>query len=531
MNLGTCPKLMSGAEIMDDSRVSDRQQRLEKVRKNMGGKEKLRSMKAVGDRTVREHINGILDDGSFREIGTFARSLRPEKRETTPGDGKIGGHGLIDGRPVAIFGDDITVLRGSSSEVGTRKEKRLYERALAMGIPIVHFGETGGGRIPDLMGSEGLSESGGLMEIAMRRHQVPMATAIVGQSFGGSSFLAAMSDYVVMVEGSCLAVTSPKVFEIATGEHITFEEVGGTKVHAKYTGQIDLSVSTDDEAYEAIRRWLSFLPNNASQATQRVDFKKPIEPDPELASLVPQRRTRAYDMRKVVARICDEDSFFEIQPLFGRNVVTGLARLNGYAIGLVANNPSFQAGTLDPNACQKIIRLLTVCDSFNLPVVFLVDVPGFMVGRRVEHDKILHWGMRMMQALRNASTPTLTVCLRKAFGLAWHAMNGSRMGNKGLYAWPGAEIGFMDPGVGVNVAFGKKLDAINDVEEREVERRRLLEEINEATSPYEAAGAMLIDEIIDPALTRMVLAEDLENLANRVIPPPEQRPLSFWPTC
>jgi len=236
-------------------------------------------------------------------------------------------------------------------------------------------------------------------------------------------------------------------------------------------------------------------------------------------------------MRKVVERICDEDSFFEVQPLFARNVTAGLARLNGFAIGIVANNPFFQAGTLDPNACQKIIRLLTICDSFNLPVVFLVDVPGFMVGRKVEHDKILHWGMRMMQALQNASTPTLTVCLRKAFGLAWHAMNGSRMGNKGLYAWPGAEIGFMDPQVGVNVAYGKKLGSIEDDEKREEERLRLLKEINEATSPYEAAGAMWIDEIIDPALTRQTLAEDLERLSNRVIPPPEQRPLSYWPTC
>ena len=516
---------------MNKSPIKDRQERLEKIRNEMGGKEKLQAMKASGDRTIREHIEGILDAESFRELGTFARSLRVDKKEVTPGDGKIGGHGLIAGRPVAVFGDDITVLRGTSSEVGTRKEHRLYERALAMGIPIVHFGETGGGRIPDLMGSEGLSEAGGLMNMATRRHKVPMATAIVGQSFGGSSFLSAMSDYVVMVEGSCLAVTSPKVFEIATGEEITFEEVGGATVHAKHTGQIDLSVSTDEEAYEAIRRWLSYLPNNASEITPRTEFRKTNGPDSGLASLVPDRRTRGYDMRKVVERICDEDSFFEVQPLFARNVTAGLARLNGFAIGIVANNPFFQAGTLDPNACQKIIRLLTICDSFNLPVVFLVDVPGFMVGRKVEHDKILHWGMRMMQALQNASTPTLTVCLRKAFGLAWHAMNGSRMGNKGLYAWPGAEIGFMDPQVGVNVAYGKKLGSIEDDEKREEERLRLLQEINEATSPYEAAGAMWIDEIIDPALTRQTLAEDLERLSNRVIPPPEQRPLSYWPTC
>jgi acetyl-CoA carboxylase carboxyltransferase component len=526
-----CPKPFDGAVPVSDLRIKDREERAEKIRREMGGADKLRRMDAEGVRTVREHIDGLLDPGSFRELGTFARSLRIEDRERTPGDGKIGGHGRIDDRPVAVFGDDITVLRASSSEVGTRKEHRLYERAMTMGTPIVHFGETGGGRIPDLMGAEGISEPGTIFDIAKRRHHVPMATAIVGQSFGGSSFLSALSDYVVMVRGSCLAVTSPKVFEVATGEKISFEDVGGVDVHAKQTGQIDLGVETDEEAYAAIRRWLSYLPDNAHQLTPRTDFRGELEADPGLVELVPAKRTRGYDMRRVVRRLCDPESFFELQPAYARNVTAGLARLNGFAIGVVGNNPMFQAGTLDPEACHKIIRLLTVCDAFNLPVVFLVDVPGFMVGRRVEHDRILHWGMRMMQALQNATTPTLTVCLRKAFGLAWQAMNGSLMANKGLYAWPGAEIGFMDPAVGVNVAFGKKLSEIDDEAAREDERERLVREVAEGTSPYEAAGTMRIDEIIDPAMTRVILGEDLERLSHRVVPPPESRPLSYWPTC
>jgi acetyl-CoA carboxylase carboxyltransferase component len=513
------------------SRTEERNARAAKVREEMGGSDKLARMRATGDRTIREHIDGLIDPGSFREIGTFARSLRPEVRDTTPGDGKIGGHAKIDGRPVAVFGDDITVLRGSSSIVGTRKEHRLYDRAMAMGIPMVHFGETGGGRIPDLMGSEGISEPGGLFEVAKRRHQVPMATAVVGSSFGGSSFLSALSDYVVMVRGSCLAVTSPKVFEIATGEKVSFEDVGGVDVHARKTGQIDLGVDTDEEAYAAIRRWLSYLPSNAREVAPRAAVDALPERDPGLEALVPEKRTRGYDMRKVVARLCDPGTVFEIQPTYARNVSCSLARLHGYPIGVVANNPMYQAGTLDPQACHKIIRLLTVCDAFNLPAIFLVDVPGFMVGTRVEHDLMLHWGMRMMQALQNATTPTLTVCIRKAFGLAWQAMNGSRMANKGLYAWPGAEIGFMDPGVGVNVAFGSKLEAIGDAVAREKAREDLLREVSEATSPYEAAGTMRIDEIIDPADTRRILAEDLDMLATRKIPPPESRPLSYWPTC
>ena len=511
--------------------VAARDDRAARIRTEMGGAEKVEQLHRDGHRTVRDHLEGFLDDDSFREIGTFSRSMRHEDRASTPGDGKIGGHGLVDGRPVAVFGDDITVKRGSSSIVGGRKEERLYERAMAMGIPIVHFGQTGGGRIPDLIGSEGISEAGGVFEMARRRHEVPMATATVGQSFGGSSFLSALSDFVVMTKGSTLAVTSPKVFEVATGEVISFEEVGGVDVHARITGQIDLAVESDDEAYAAIRRWLSYLPSNIHERPPRAPSAGPIGPDPELEAMVPSRRTRGYDMRKVVARICDADSVMELQPGYARSVATGLGRIDGWSVGFIANNPMFNAGTLDPEACHKIIRLVTLCDSFNLPVVWLVDVPGFMVGKRVEHDRMLHWGMRMMQALQLASTPTLTVCIRKAFGLAWQAMNGSGMVNKGLYSWPGAEIGFMDPEVGVNVAFGTKLDRIDDPEEREAERLKLVAEVGEATSPYEAAGTMRIDEIIDPADTRRILADDLALLGNRALPPPEARILASWPTC
>jgi acetyl-CoA carboxylase carboxyltransferase component len=517
--------------VSHEDRVADLHARADVIRTEMGGADKVAKMAAEGDRTVRQHIDGSVDDGTFREIGTFSRSLRPEARATTPGDGKIGGHGNVNGRPVALFGDDITVLRGSSSIVGTRKEGRLFNRALAMGIPIVHFGETGGGRIPDVMGSEGISEPGELFDIAARRHQVPMATIVTGQSFGGSSFLSALSDYVVMVRGSCLAVTSPKVFEIATGEVISFEDVGGVDVHARKTGQIDLGVDTDEEAYEAVQRWLSFLPSNAWESAARVESTGSLEPDPGIADIVPTRRTRGYDMRKLVARIMDPDSVLELQPEYARNVVCAMARLDGHSVAVVANNPTFQAGTLDPQACHKITRMMTVCDSFNIPVVFLVDVPGFMVGERVEHDLMLHWGMRMMQALQNATTPTLTVCVRKAFGLAWQAMNGSLMPSHGVYCWPGAEIGFMDPEVGVNVAFGSKLARISDPDEREAERLRMVAEVGEATDPYVAAGTMRIDEMIDPADTRRILASDLDMLSNRRVPPPEERLLSYWPTC
>jgi len=513
-------------------RSKDLNDRATKIREEMGGADRVAHMHAEGKPTIRDHIDALLDADSFRELGTFSRSLRPEDRATTPGDGKLGGEGRIDGRPVAVAGDDITVKRGSSSVVGSRKTGRLYQRAIEMGMPYVYFGETGGGRIPDLIGSEGIAEAMPSSEIATRRREIPMASIIVGQSFGGSSFQAAYSDFIVQVRGSVLAVTSPRVFEIATGEIIGFEELGGVDVHARTTGQIDLGVEGYEEGYEAVRRWLSYLPANARQVAPR---GKPMvaarwDADEKLADYVPQRRRRGYDMRKFCAMLLDPDSFFELQPQFARSLTTGLGRLDGWPVGIIANNPMFQAGVLNPDSCDKAIRLMCLCDAFNLPMIWLMDVPGFMVGRKVEHDRMLFKAIRMVEALCNLSTPTLSVVIRKGFGLAYQAMNTAGMGAVGFYSWPGAEIGFMDPDVGVNVAYANRLNELEG-DEQEAERQRLINEIGEATSPYEAAGTMRIDEVIDPAQTRCVLAEDLGRLANRQVPAPHERPLSYWPTC
>ena len=503
-----------------------------RIREQMGGKSRLEKMEREGKPNIRQHINAILDEGTFQEIGTFSRSLREEDRETTPGDGKIGGEGEIDGRPVAIAGDDITVKRGSSSIVGSRKTSRLYERALKMGFPYVYFGETGGGRIPDLIGAEGISDAMPSPDIARRRRLIPMASVIVGQSFGGSSFHSAFSDFTVQVRGSVLAVTSPRVFEIATGEIVSFEELGGVDVHAKTTGQIDLGVDSYEDAYKAVKQWLSYLPSNAWTPPPRgvPMTKSRWEPDHELTDFIPDKRRRGYDMRKFCKLLLDPDSFFELQPKFAKSLVTGLGRLDGWSVGVIANNPMFQAGALNPDSCDKAIRLMCLCDAFNIPIIWLMDVPGFNVGRKVEHDRMLFKAIRMVEALCNLSTPTISVVIRKGFGLAYQAMNTSGMGAWGFYSWPGAEIGFMDPDVGVNVAYSSKLEGL-DKENRETKRQKLIEEISDATSPYEAAGTLRIDEIIQPSETRIRLAKDLGQLANRKIPAPEQRPLSYWPTC
>ncbi|MFN0091606.1 MAG: acyl-CoA carboxylase subunit beta [Acidimicrobiales bacterium] len=507
------------ATARPDPLVADLHARAEKVRTEMGGTAKIERVHERGGRTIRERIDALVDPGSFRELGTFSRSKRAEDRHDTPCDGKIGGHARVGGAPVVVFGDDITVRQGSSSKVGMRKEDRLVEHAFRHGCPIVHIGETGGGRIPDIVGAEGISEVVPFPELAVRRHRVPMATAIVGKSFGGSSFLAALSDFTVQVRGSCLAVTSPRVFEVATGEIIGLEELGGVDVHARVTGQIDLGVDTEEEAWAAIQRWLSYLPPNAWTPPPRAEPSGSLEPDPGIGAIVPAERRRGYDVRRLLARLLDPGSFFELRPTIGRSLTAGLGRLDGWTVGVIASNPLFEAGAIDSFGCEKATRLLVLCDSFDIPVLFLQDVPGYLVGKHAEHERLLYKAMRFRQALTLCRCPTLTVITRKAFGLAFKSLNGSGVGADHLYAWPGAEIGFMDPDVGLNV--------IRPGVEGE-ERERLLAEIAEATSPYEAAGVMLLDEVIDPALTRRRLAEDLGRLAGRAPTPPGRRPLATW---
>lgn len=499
--------------------------RAQQIRTEMGGLEALARLHERGERSIREHIDAFLDDGSFSELGTFAHSMRLEDRDSTPGDGKIGGVGLVEGRPVAVGGDDITVKRGSTAVVGSRRIDRLLGLAIERGYPFVYFGQTGGARVPDIMSAEGFAELSSMMEISQRNHAVPVATAIVGQSFGASSFTAAMSDFVVQVRGSCLAVTSPRVVEVATGEKVGFEELGGVDVHATRTGLIDLAVEDDDAAYRSIRRFLSYFPPNAWTPAPRqpADGCGPIVDDPTLAGLVPARRARAYDMRTVINRIVDPDSAFELRPGMGRGLYTGFARIDGWPVAMLASNPLYNAGTLDPAACEKGIRMLVLCDSFNIPAVFLQDVPGFLVGRQVEHSRLLYRAIRFYEALMLCSAPTLTVVVRKAFGLAWQSLNGLAGMTNGLYAWPGAEIGFMDPGVGINVLYGDRLS--------EADKAARAAEMAAVTSPYGAAGVMNIDEVIDPATTRAVLARDLGLLANRAVPALEDRPLRTWPTC
>ncbi|MDA0160307.1 hypothetical protein OM076_08530 [Solirubrobacter ginsenosidimutans] len=488
--------------------------RTQAIREDMGGAERVAALHAGGRVTARERLDLLLDDGSFSEVGTFARSIRPEDAAKTPGDGKVGGFGRIDGRPVVAVSDDVTVKRASSSTVGGRKLKRLFEAGVTEGVPIVLFGETGGARIPDMMGSEGFSSIAPLVYPCLRERKVPFATVITGESFGASSFFAVVSDFVVQVRGSCLAVSSARVISSATGQTITSEELGGADVHARVTGQIDRIAETEAEACELVARFLSYLPSNFSQAAPRTLRVEEPEAPEEVGSVVPPDRRRAYDMRKVLRRVLDRDSWFELGPLYGRTLLTGLARIGGHPVGVLASQPMQQAGILTPQACDKAVRLICLCDAFGLPLIFLHDTPGFMVGRQVEHERLLSKAMLFKQAVVMTAVPRLAVILRKSFGLANHVMSGVGMDADLLVAWPGAEISFMDPSPAANVVSTDELEQVaGDVR------------------PYGAAGVMALDEIIEPSTTRDVLRAALDRAAARPSSGPRSRPLASWPMC
>ncbi|WP_027006707.1 acyl-CoA carboxylase subunit beta [Conexibacter woesei] len=501
-------------------RVGEFLERRDRVRSELGGVARVERLHARGERTVREHIDALLDAGSFEEVGTFVHSLRAEDAADTPGDGKIGGHGTVDGRAVTVAGDDITVKRGSSSPMGSRRLGRLFAHAERCGHPIVYFGATGGARIPDSLGSAGFAQVAVDVELFRRRRRVPFITVIVGDSFGGSSFVSAASDLVIQVRGTCLAVTSPLVAKIATGEELTNDELGGADVHARTTGQIDLIAEDFDEAYALIRRALALLPANGRERAPR-GATEDVSPDAELADVVPRRRSRAYDINKVLGRVLDADSFLELGSGYGRGLVSGLGRLDGHVVGVIASQPKFFAGSLDPRACEKAVKLLCLTDAYDIPVLFFQDVPGFFVGKQVEHDGMLKHAIRLQTALALHEAPKLTTVLRKAYGLAYFSLGGNDSGVDTVYAWPSAEISFMDPLVAANVVAGGDDTA----------REAAMDYMSADIDPYGAAGLMKVDEIIDPADTRPTLSRSLNRLSNRPVANGSTRPLAAWPTC
>ncbi len=499
--------------------------RRQRIRTEMGGADRVSALHAAGQATARDWIAALVDEGSFQEVGTFAWAAGRDE-EWQPGDGKIGGYATVGGRPVAVAGDDVTVKRATSAMVGNEKFHRLFESAMRAGTPFVYFGSCGGGRIPDILGATGFTAVRGYEGVARRRRAIPLVAAIVGDSFGASSLLAGHADLTVQMRGTCLAVTAPSVIEVATGEAITPEDLGGVAVHSERTGLVDVVADDLAGVVTTIERFLSYLPSHAGTEPPRSPCPD-VANDPGLLDLVPRARRSAYDMSAVVDRIVDPGSYFAIGARFGRSLLTGLARLGGIPIGLIANQPSYQAGSLTPDACDKAIRLMCLCDAFGLPIVMLQDTPGFLVGSGPEHDRLVAKADVMQQAYALAAVPKVTLLLRKGFGLGYYAMGGNDVGGDALFAWAGSEIGFMDPVAGANVVYAAEIARLPP-DQRDEHRRRRAAQLEASTKADGPAAAMRVDELIDPIESRPVLVAAVRRLSSRAVPAP--RPLASWPT-
>jgi len=459
----------------------------------MGGVEKLVQRRTQGVLNARERIERLFDPGSFVESGLLAVSFRKEDRDRTPADGKITGWGRIAGREAACVSNDFTVLGASSSLTNSRKIKQLRDHATRHGAPMVFLGESTGARMPDVMGAEAMGFGDNPRQY-QRLRDTPWASALLGHCYGSSAWYAAMSDFVVMRRGAILAVSSPKLTAMATGEKLDPEDLGGWKLHSEVTGFVDQVVDSDEQAIAAIQRFLSYLPSHRGEAP-------PLAPVPAgsddgealIEKHFPTERRRGYDVRKVLAGIVDRDSLFELKAGFGKSLVTAFARIGGRSIGLIANNPLHKGGAIDADACTKATSFLVLCDSFNLPVVFMVDQPGFLIGiegeRRGMPGKVMNW----MNALSLVTTPKLCVVMRKNYGQAVLNMGGG--GNAdAMLVWTTAEIGFMTPEFGQQIVNGGET----------------MDEMSASTSPYAMAGAFNAQQVIDPRDTRAALIRLLE---------------------
>jgi acetyl-CoA carboxylase carboxyltransferase component len=490
----------------------------------MGGQAKLAAFKAAGKLNARERIDYLLDPGTFQEIGLFAHSDQPGMAERTPGDGKLSGFGKVDGRPVAFIANDLTVLGASSANTNAKKIAYIKRMACSRGLPVVFLSEAGGARMPDHMGARGMASMAQDPTQYQRLREAPWVSCLLGPCYGSPTWYAMMSDFVAMKKGAFMAVSSPKVTVLATGENTPEEELGGWRLHAEVTGLIDAVAETDQECIDLAKKFLSYLPTCARQLPPRM----PVPPGSgqdmaNILNFLPANPKRAYDMRRIIKCIVDGGELFELKEHFGRAAVTALARLDGRTVGIVANNTIHLAGALDADACDKITSFLVLCDSFNIPIIMLVDTPGFIVGKMSERRKVTGKIINFMNALTLVTVPKITIIIRKTYGQAYLNMGGGRNSDT-VVAWPTAEISFMAPETGINVVYNLKQ---TDDPKRFAE---LLQVMAKDTRPYEAAGTFNVHDVIEPAQTRDWLITMLEYHYNYQTEGIGKHLLHNWPT-
>ena len=486
----------------------------------MGGPDKVQRQAALGRLNARQRVERLCDPGSFAETGLFAVSYREEMRDRTPADGLVTGYGRLAGREIAVSAGDATVLGASNSRIQVIKNHKLIKHAERLGVPVVFLSENGGGRLPDVMGAEGMAGLGRDTSYNRSRSSA-WASAVLGQCFGSCAFQACVSDYVVMRRDAVMAVVSPRVAVVAVGEKIEGTALGGVDMHLEETGFVDHAVDTDDEALDRLRQFLSYLPTHSGELPPRAAASS-VKDQRLLLDLVPEDRSRVYDVRKVIDTIFDPGSMFALRERFGRALVTALARLDGRVVGIIANNPLVKGGAMDAAGCDKGTRFLILCDSFNIPVIFLTDTPGFLIGEVAERQRLGGKIMNFQQAMELTSVPKLAVILRKSYGQAWLSMAGLHADD--IAAWFGTEMGFVDPAVGVSIMYGLT---------REQDPARwdgLRADLARGTSAYDLAAPYYADSVIDPRETRAYLIRQLEVHGRRRSGEIGEHLMANWPS-
>nr|WP_202613816.1 MULTISPECIES: acyl-CoA carboxylase subunit beta [Halostella] len=507
-----------------EDRIEELSELQEEAREG-GGEARIESQHEKGKMTARERIEYFLDDGTFNEFDQFrthrSHNFGMEEKQILT-DGVVTGYGEVNGRKTFVFAHDFTVFGGSLGEVFAEKICKVMDMAMEVGAPIVGLNDSAGARI-----QEGVASLGGFTDIFHRNQKasgvIPQISGIMGPCAGGAVYSPSITDFVFMVKDtSHMYITGPGVTKTVTGEDVTHEELGGAMTHSSETGIAQFACEDDEDALDRIRQLLSYLPQNNVEDPPRVEpWDDPERRDDDLKDIVPDSPQKPYDMTNVVDSVVDEGSFFEVNANFAKNIVVGFGRLDGRSVGVVANQPRVNAGTLTVNSSMKASRFVRFCDSFNVPIVTFVDVPGYMPGTDQEHRGIIRHGAKLLYAYSEATVPLLTVITRKAYGGAYCVMASKNLGADVNYAWPTAEIAVMGPQGAVNLLYD---DELAEAEDTEALRQELIDEYREEfANPYTAADRGFLDDVIEPTETRPRLIQDLEMLRSKREDQPDKK--------
>ena len=482
-----------------------------------GGEDRIKSQHSKGKLTARERIHFLLDENSFNEIGAFVTHRSNDfgmQKQKFSGDGVVTGYGTISGRLVYVFSQDFTVFGGSLSETHAEKICKIMDLALQNGAPLIGLNDSGGARI-----QEGVVSLGGYADIFYRNTiasgVIPQISAIMGPCAGGAVYSPAITDFIGMVENtSYMFVTGPNVVKTVTNEEVSSEQLGGASVHSSKSGVAHFSFANEIDCLSNLKKLLSYIPQNCEEKAPNSPYQMTNEVREQLKNIVPENANQPYDMREVIEGLVDESSFFEVHKNFAENILVGFARLAGRSIGIVANNPASLAGVLDVNSSTKGARFVRFCDAFNIPLLVLEDVPGFLPGTDQEWNAIITNGAKLLYAFSEATVPRITVITRKAYGGAYDVMNSKHIGADMNYAWPSAEIAVMGAKGAAEIIFMKEITQAENPEQAWKEKEAEYAEI--FANPYRAAERGFIDDVIYPEETRSRLITAFAMLENKV---------------